>query len=248
MTRFEDYKDRYQSIRLDRQDGILTVTLHTDGDSLRWSRTAYSECTEAFRAIGDDRENLVIILAGTGAEFSGPRGFKPASGATASAYDKAVFHLMCKDMLDNLLRIEMPVIAAVNGPVFRHAEIPLLSDIILASETASFQDSSHILSGLAPGDGQHVILPMAIGINRARYYLLTGQEISARDAERYGLVNEVLPAEQLLPRAMELARMLVERPPAVLRSTRLILVEQIKRNMREYLEHGLALEALAREH
>ena len=61
MTRFEDYKDRYQSIRLDRQDGILTVTLHTDGDSLRWSRTAYSECTEAFRAIGDDRRHLLIV-------------------------------------------------------------------------------------------------------------------------------------------------------------------------------------------
>lgn len=244
---FSDDQQRYGSVRLERQDGILTVTLHTDGDSLRWSRTVYRELTDVFRDIGDDPENLVVILTGVGAEFTGPRGFKPGA-ASPSAFEKAVFQQQCKDMLAHLLRIEVPVIAAVNGPAFRHAEIPLLSDIILASETASFQDSSHILSGLAPGDGQHVILPMAIGINRARYYLLTGQEISARDAERYGLINEVLPADRLLPRAQELAHMLVQRPKAVLRSTRLILVEQIKRNMMQYLEHGLALEALGREH
>lgn len=247
MARFSDYRDRFEHIRLERDGGILTLTFHSQGDSLRWNRQAYEECTSAFQEIGSDAENLVIVMTGAGDEFSGPRGFKPAVGKGPDAYEKLVFHQHCKDMLTNLLRIEMPVIAAVNGPALRHAEIPMLSDIILLSETASFQDSSHILSGLAPGDGQNIILPMAIGINRARYYLLTGQEISARDAERYGLANEVMPAEALMPRAMELATMLAQKPPAVLRATRLIMVEQIKRNMLAYFEHGLSLEALARE-
>jgi enoyl-CoA hydratase/carnithine racemase len=107
-----------------------------------------------------------------------------------------------------------------------------------------FQDSAHFINGLPPGDGQHVLLPMAIGINRARYYLLTGQVLSARDAERYGLVNEVLPAEHLMPRAHELAAVLLRQSPAVLRNSRRILTEQIKRNMSEYLDFGHALERL----
>jgi enoyl-CoA hydratase/carnithine racemase len=149
-----------------------------------------------------------------------------------------------KDLLENLLRIEVPMIAAVNGPVLRHAELPLLCDIVLMADSAVFQDTAHFVNQAPPGDGQHVILPLAMGVNRARYYLLTGQAISARQAYDWGLVGEVLPAAEVLPRAWELASTMMRQSPAVLKYARLIVTQSIKRDMREFLEYGLAFEGL----
>ncbi len=144
----------------------------------------------------------------------------------------------------NLLNIEVPMISAVNGPALRHSELPLLCDIVLAAEEAEFQDSGHFSGGLIPGDGVHIVYPMLLGLNRARYFLLTGQIISAKEAKDYGLVAEVLPREKLLPRAWEIAERLVEYPTLHLRYSRILLTEHLRRRMQELLGYGLALEGL----
>jgi enoyl-CoA hydratase/carnithine racemase len=145
----------------------------------------------------------------------------------------------------NLLAIEVPVIAAVNGPAWRHAEIPLLSDIVLAAEHAVFQDSAHFISSMVPGDGMHVVFPLLFGMNRGRYALLTGLTISAQEAHQMGVVAEVLPENQLLARAWELAEQLSHKPTLLLRYTRLLFTEYLKRHMQDLLGYGLALESLA---
>jgi enoyl-CoA hydratase/carnithine racemase len=141
--------------------------------------------------------------------------------------------------------IEVPVVAAVNGPAWRHAELPLLADIVIASDTALFCDSGHFPGGQVPGDGVHVVFPMLLGMNRARYFLLTGQAIGAQEALRLGLVNEVLPKDQVLARAREHARALAARPEVLVRHTRALLAEPIKRQLQEYLPLGLYNECLA---
>ena len=87
-----------------------------------------------------------------------------------------------------------------------------MSDVVLASETAYFQDGPHFPSGIVPGDGAHVIWPYVLGPNRGRYFLITGQELDAKTALEYGAVNEVLPAEKLLPRAWEIAEQIAAKP------------------------------------
>ena len=72
-TKLEDYANKYQTVRMERRNGILQVTLHTEGQSLRWGFLPHGELPEAFHDIGGDRDNRVVILTGTGAEFSGPR-------------------------------------------------------------------------------------------------------------------------------------------------------------------------------
>jgi enoyl-CoA hydratase/carnithine racemase len=139
----------------------------------------------------------------------------------------------------------VPVIGAINGPALIHAEIPLLSDIVLAAEHVEFADIAHVPAGLVPGDGVHTVWPMLLGPNRGRYFLLTGQRIGAREALQLGVVGEVLPADQLLPRARELARQLAGNLPAMLRHTRALLTRQIRRRLRDELELGLALESFA---
>ena len=73
MSRFDDYANKYSQIRLERRNGILQMTLHTDGAPVLWGPIIQAELVDAFTQIGADRENRIIIMAGTGNEFSGPR-------------------------------------------------------------------------------------------------------------------------------------------------------------------------------
>lgn len=247
MISLSDYKDKYENINFEREDGVLTVRLHTDEGPLQWSLKAHSDLPEAFLDIGRDRENKVIVLTGTGDWFSGPQ----ATATTSSFPDRPDLkvvdriHWEGRQLLMNLLNIEVPMIAAVNGPAWRHSELPLLCDIVLASTTARFQDSGHFQAGLVPGDGMHVVYPMLLGMNRGRHFLLTGKIIEAEEARDLGLVAEVLPPEDLFARAQDLARELAQRPTLLLRYTRLMLTEQIRRSMQDLLGYGLAMESIA---
>jgi enoyl-CoA hydratase/carnithine racemase len=243
---FDDYRNRYQTIRMRREDGILEVTLHTDGGPLRWSRLPHKELEEAFLEIGRDRENQVVILTGTGEEFSGPAPTVEANLAShrQSTKDWGVLGWESKNLLTNLLAIDAPMIAAINGPALRHAELPVMCDIVLASETACFQDSAHFVGGLIPGDGMHVVFPLVMGYNRGRYFLLTGQVVTAQEAKEMGVVNEVLPQADLLPRAWEHARNIMKLPELNRRYTRTLITEVMRRQMNELLPYGLALEGL----
>jgi enoyl-CoA hydratase/carnithine racemase len=73
MSKFDEYANKYSQIRLERRNGILQMTLHTDGAPVRWGPIIQAELVEAFTQIGADRENRIIIMTGIGNEFSGPR-------------------------------------------------------------------------------------------------------------------------------------------------------------------------------
>ncbi len=246
-VQFEDYCDKYATINMHREDGILEITLGTDGGPLQWGRQAHAELEEAFLNIGRDRQNQVVIMTGTGDEFSGPVAEVESNRAAhkQTADEWAELGWESNRLLMNLLAIDVPMISAVNGPAARHAELPVMCDIVLAEENASFQDSAHYCGGLVPGDGVHVVFPMIMGLNRGRYFLLTGQVLGARQAMEYGLVNEILSQEKLLPRAWELAREIMRQPEMNRRYTRLLLTEQLRRQLQELLPYGLALEGLA---
>jgi enoyl-CoA hydratase/carnithine racemase len=246
-TKFDDYAQKYKTIRMRREDGILELSLHTDGGPLRWGRLPHAELEEAFHNIARDRDNQIVIMTGTGDEFSGPVP-EPVENKAYHKMDAVGWGELgweSKGLLTNLLSIDAPMIGAVNGPAARHAELPLMCDMVLAADTASFQDSAHFVGGLVPGDGMHVVMPMLMGLNRGRYFLFTGQVIGAAEAKAMGMVSEVLPAKQLLPRAWELARLVLRQPELNRRYTRTLLTEQLRRQINELLPFGLALEGLA---
>jgi len=247
MTSLADYQTKYKTIVLRREDGILEMRFHTEGGPLRWGFLPHEEAEDAFLHIGRDRENKVVIMTGTGAEFSGPA---PDPEANRQAHhmgprEWAELGWTAKNLLTNLLAIDVPMISAVNGPALRHAELPVMCDIVLAADTAEFQDSAHFTGGLVPGDGVHVVFPMVMGLNRGRYFLLTGQSISAAEAKEIGVVNEILPREELLPRAWEHARNIMKLPELNRRYTRILITEMLRRQMNDILPYGLALEGLA---
>jgi enoyl-CoA hydratase/carnithine racemase len=240
---FDDYRNAYDNITLERENGILEVTFHTGGKGFVWSGPSHEESAYCFADIAADRDNHVVILTGTGDSYCNqidPGSFRLSN---ANEWDATVFE--GRKLLGNLLDIEVPVIAAVNGPATVHPEIPVLSDIVLAADTATFQDMPHFMSGIVPGDGAHIVWPYLLGTNRGRYFLLTGQELDARTALDWGLVNEVLAPQDLLPRARELAASIKAKPFLTRRYSRLALVQPLKQAMTDRLGYGLVSEALA---
>jgi enoyl-CoA hydratase/carnithine racemase len=239
---FEEYAKRYENIRLERDDGILQVTVHTDGESLVWTSTAHDELAYCFSDIACDPDNKVVVLTGTGDSFCSEIDFTSFNLGTASDWSHIIFE--GQRLLTNLLGIEVPVIAAINGPATIHPEIPVLSDITIASETTVFQDAPHFPAGIVPGDGAHTTWMHVLGPQRGRYFLLTGQELDAAQALDYGVVNEVLPADQVLARAREIATTIAAKPPLARRYSRVLLTRELKRLMHEQLGLGLVHEAL----
>jgi enoyl-CoA hydratase/carnithine racemase len=148
-------------------------------------------------------------------------------------------------MLSSFLDIEVPVIAAVNGPALSHSELPLLADVVLAAETASFQDATHFVAGIPPGDGMHIVWTSLLGLNRGRYFLLTGERLAAQQALALGVVGEVLAPDVLLDRAWELARTWAALPRMTLLGTRAIVTHEWRRRFAAELHSGLTHEALA---
>lgn len=242
MVRLEEYANKYANIRMERTDGVLQLTFHSDGGSLHWGLIPNREFGFAFADIGSDSETKVVIMTGTGDDFCAGRGGPMPSIKTPQDWDAVYWD--SKKLLTNLLDIEVPIISAVNGPATYRAEIPVLSDVVLASDTTVFQDPSHFAVGAVPADGVHVVWPMLLGQNRGRYFMLTGQKISAQEALELGVVGEVLTREKLLPRAWELAEQFAQHPPLTLRYTRAVFTLQIKRAMQDMLGYGLALEGL----
>jgi enoyl-CoA hydratase/carnithine racemase len=244
MTRFDAYRDSFSNARLTRsQTGVLEVALHTEGGTLMFNGHTHEQFVELFHAIAADPENRVVILTGSGAAFMesiSPEGF---DFFTPRGFDK--IYREGKKVLMNILDIEVPLIAAVNGPVRLHTEYILLSDIVLATPSTVFQDKPHFDFGIAPGDGVNLLWPEVIGSIRGRYFLLTRQELDAQTAKEWGVINEIVPADQLLARAREIAEGLAKLPPLTTRYTRIALTQKLRRIIDEGIGYGLALEGIS---
>ena len=246
MVKFEEYTDRYPNFHLERtDDGILTVRFHTDGKDLVWGFAPDDALGKLYADITNDSENKAVILTGTGDTFIHYENFdSDQDNVQAAQWGGYVLPFVLR-LIYNHIDIDCPMIAAVNGPMTLHAEQALLCDIVLASESAAFADQPHFPNGVVPGDGVQVIWPMLIGMNRARYLMYTGQVLDATQARDLGLVNEVLPPPDLLPRAHELARQLLQVPELTRRLTRRAFGAVIKQQLQAALPYGAALEGLA---
>lgn len=250
---FDAYARKYSEyFQMRRASGIIELRMHTGGGPARFGFAVHNAWAQAWQEVGDDPDNEVLIITGTGSQWLGT----PESVAAdpAQALDELSKNPLPRDfgyehgyydatkLLENFVfGIDIPTIAAINGPSPVHTEFALLCDITLAAETATIIDP-HLLAGTAPGDGQQLTLQELIGAKRAAYHLYTGQPISARQALDLGLVNEVLPADRLLPRAWELAETIMKAPRTARRHTHAIAQRPWKRRLVQDLGFGLAHE------
>jgi enoyl-CoA hydratase/carnithine racemase len=246
---FDDYAEKYRYLRLERRDGVVMVQLH-DGEGGPLTEGMWPMGIDLSNAIVDlnhDAETKVVIITGSGDVFctgvipAPPPGELYANGA----YWVKRSQVFGGRLFQNLLDINVPVIGAVNGPAHVHSEVALLSDITLCTTETTLQDFPHFHTGRVPGDGTHIFWPLVLGINRARYFMLTAQKLTAQDALALGVVNEVLAPDQLLDRAWELGALLAEQTPMTLRGTRAAITMLLRESAAEKIRYGLTLEGFS---
>ncbi len=194
-----------------RDGAILQVTLDrpkANAIDLETSRIM----GETFRDFRDDPELRVAILTGGGEKFFCP-GWDLKAAADGDAVD-GDYGVGGFGGLQEMREMNKPVIAAVNGIACGGGlELALSADMILAADHATFA-LPEIRSGTV-ADAASVKLPKRIPYHIAMELLLTGRWFDAEEAHRWGLVNEIVPPDQLLDRAWELARLLASGPPLV---------------------------------
>jgi enoyl-CoA hydratase/carnithine racemase len=246
MLGFDEYSQRFENIELERDEaGVITIRLHTEGGSLVYGDRAHLELSWVFRCVADDADNRVVVLTGTGDTFLtliNPPSFEHYQ-QTPQGWDRTLFEE--RRAIEGFLSIDVPIISAVNGPAMVHSHLPVMADIVLASETACFSDSMHAPNGIVPGDGAHIVWPLLLGANRGRYFLLTGEVLDASRALELGVVSEVLPPGELMPRAREVAAELASKPTLMLRQTRSVLRNNLEQLMVRDFTRGMSHEAVA---
>lgn len=240
----EEYSAKYGSfVRFRREDGIIELTLHLEGESFKMTSEALSLFSQLWSDLNSDDENKVAILTGTGDSFCADMKFGSFGDTTSpefwySAYRRRAHSIGHAEM-------ELPMIAAVNGPNLIHPDLALLCDIVIAvDEPELFADRSHVGWGIVPGDINHVIWTELFGHMRGKYLLWMDKGVSTQEAHQRGVVSEILPRDQLLERAWEIARRFAAQRFLLLRYTKMALNLRLKQTVREGVDVGMLLEGL----
>jgi enoyl-CoA hydratase len=185
---------------LEKRSGFAILTLNRPEAMNALSRELRADFVEAFQECTADDGIRVVIVTGNGKAFCAGFDLKELSTTDSDASQEA----------DNAVArametFEGPIIGAINGhAVTGGFEMALACDIRIASEHARFADT-HARVGILPGWGLSQKLPRLIGLSRAKEISFTGRPVFAQQAYEWGLVNDVVPADELMPRAIKLA-------------------------------------------
>jgi enoyl-CoA hydratase/carnithine racemase len=200
--------------------------------------------------INADRGIRAVILTGAGKAFSAGGDLKAMRERGGSFAGPGVairerYRTGIHRVVRSVWGIEVPVIAAVNGPAIGLGnDVACLADTRIASDTAIF-GATFLKIGLIPGDGGAWLLPRVIGMARASELLYTGDTIDAQTALGWGLVSKVVPAAELMDEARKLANRMAAQPPDVLRMTKRLLREGQATSFDNIMELSAAMQSLA---
>lgn len=222
----------YENIVFEKEENIIIITFNRPDAMNALNNQTRAEFREAITAVAADDQVKVLILTGSGKAFVAGSDIKEFNQTTPY-----VAHNINR-LGEMVEKLEKPVIAAVNGFCLGGGcEIAMGCDIVIASEKAKF-GQTEINIGIIPGGGGTQRLPRLIGVCRAKELIYTGDIISVEEAYRLGLVNRVVPADQLIPTAKELAKKIATKSAAALKLAK----TAINRGMQTNLESGLKYE------
>lgn len=234
-----DYR-RYHYLSAERKDKVLIVSFNRPESLNAINAALHTELSRIFADIAQDYETEVVVLTGKGRAFCAGGDIKWFQDMTPPQLD-ALFAEARKIIID-MLEVEQPIIAAVNGAATGlGATLALFSDVIFAAENAKIGDP-HVRVGVVAGDGGAVIWPWLVGAARAKEFLMTGDIISATEAERIGLINHVVSADKLMETAMTFATRLANGPTKAIRWTKVSVNKILRDTANLVLDTSLALE------
>src|SRR3954467_9820125 len=234
----------YETLRYEQDGHVVTLTYDRPDQHNAVNRVMNRELHHAWQRFRDDDSAFVLVITGAG-ETTFCAGWDLQDAAELEelgdwdAFRTSLYNSPGECGYTRKVDVFKPVIAAVNGYAFAAGlETALLADIRIAAANAQFGATERRWN-IVGGDGMTVRLPIVVGYAKAMELLITGRRIDVREAERIGLVNEVVPVGGALARAQELAHEICALPQGAIRADK----ESVMRHVGRTLEERLRLEA-----
>ncbi len=234
--------DGYRALRFERLGPVLRVAIdHPTSDLNAVDALLHDEFTRLFRQLKRERLARAVLLTARGRAFSAGGDFDWFPSLDDLEKLEAL-RRDAKQMIWDLLDVELPIVAALNGhAVGLGASLALLCDTIFMAESATIADP-HVRVGIVAGDGGVAIWPLVLGPARAKQYLMTGDAVTAGEAERLGLVNRVVSSEALQEQALAFAQRLADGAPLAIRYTKQAVNKLVKDALNIAFDTSTALE------
>lgn len=243
--------ERYEHIRFERQGRVLRIVMDRPEVKNAANIRMHRELSQVFADAQRDEDSDILVLTGAGDAFS-------SGGDIRAMRDKVEDRTLWNDTVNearalfySILDLDKPLIARVNGAATGlGATLAVYADISIADETAVIGDP-HVKVGLVAGDGGALMWPMLIGFQKAKELLFLGDNITATEAARLGLITHAVPAAELDLRIDDLVQRLQKLPPFALRGTKKAINHTLKGLALSTFEYGVSLETqsqLTRDH
>jgi enoyl-CoA hydratase len=228
-------------------DGVALVVLDRPEKLNACRASDHRELARVLREIATDDRISVAVFTGRGRAFSVGGDYTMVEETASVPGARLTIMDDARELVHAHLDLDKPVIAAVNGIASgAGAAFALLCDFVIADRSARLADA-HVIAGLAAGDGGVIAWPLSAGLIRAKRYLLTGDFIPAEEAERIGLITEVVDDGNCVETSMALARRLAETSHVAVRYTKRALNQLMRDTGIRSFELSLALEMLAKD-
>jgi len=206
------------------------------------SEALHTALAGVWERIAADEAVRAVVLTGRGRAFSAGGDFHVMTRVQRDEAFREQNIAEARRIITGMVRCPVPVIAAVNGPaVGLGCSLALLSDLVLMAEGTYLADP-HVQVGLVAGDGGAMVLPLIVGLARAKELLFLGERVGGEEAVRLGLANRVVARDKLLDEAMDLARRLAALPAGALRGTKRAVNLHVEQAMATVMETALGAE------
>ncbi|MFQ5826115.1 MAG: enoyl-CoA hydratase/isomerase family protein [Dehalococcoidia bacterium] len=226
----------YEELILSQEEGVATITMNRPDRLNSMSPRLMEELTRVTEELGEDEEVRAVILTGAGRAFCAGADLDSPLFTDISAKNSVDLFKVVNGVILNIRKMPKAIIAAVNGAaVGGGCNLALACDIIVAAEGARFGEA-FINLGLQPDYGGTFFLPRLVGPAKALELMLTGKLIDAREAERIGMVNQVVPAEELMQTARELAGTIAQKSPLAVAYTKAAVYQAMHSDIDAALE------------
>ena len=223
-------------VEVTKKDHIAVVTMNRPEALNALNKAVFTDLEVALDDVEKDDEVYVVIITGAGRAFIA--GADIGEMAPMNVAEGLAFSELGNRILMRVDMMEKPTIAAVNGfALGGGCEMALACDIRIASEKAKF-GQPEVGLGITPGFSGTQRLPRRVGVAKAKELIFSGKQIGAEEAKRIGLVNEVYAAEELLNKAVEMAKSFTANAPIAVKYSKAC----IDRGMQMDIDNGIALE------
>lgn len=224
----------FQHIAVERPaPGIVLLTLNRPERMNATNDALHSELVRLPALIDADPEVRAAVVTGAGRAFCVGGDWADIAGAGNDYGNKIRMMRETSQILTALIEMRKPLVSAINGPAAGIGlALGLLADISVVNEEANLSDG-HLRIGLAAGDHAAMVWPLLCSMAKVKRYLLTGDKLSGREAERIGLVSDAVPPAEVLPLALRYAASLAERSP--------LAVELSKRALNHWLRSAMPI-------